>query len=199
MRRALAIIAGLFLLGCNTSYAQTSPVPGMGTTSPLGSTFSNAPSQPSGIPLGSNEISVGGLSPMISGTSCIGNTSGLATSGTATGMPMSGTGMGTTSTTFDGGGTSSSSAVSTCGTSSALSAAVTPITAGTTAVGSPTTAGVTTGSAARGVIPLGSTELGTPGESPTAAPPTLSVAPCGSTASAAGTMTTPGMSSPMGC
>jgi hypothetical protein len=187
MRRALAIIASLFLLGCNTSYAQLGPSPGMGTTSPLGSTFSNTPSQPSGIPLGSNELNIGGLSPMISGSSCMSTTTNT-------------TGLATSSTTFDGGGTMPSSAPSTCGTTtSALGAASTPITAGTTAVGSPTTAGATTGSAARGVVPLGSTELGTPGESPTVPPPSVSIAPCGNTASPAATMTTPGMSSPTGC
>jgi len=191
MRRALAIIVSLFLLGCNTSFAQMAPAPGMGTTSPLGSTFSNTSSQPSGIPLGSNELNIGGLSPITGGSSCAGaatNTTGLATTSA---------GMGTTSTTFDGGGTMSSSAVSTCDTSSsAANSAATPITAGTTAVGSPTTVGTTTGSAARGVIPLGSTELGTPGESPTIAPPTVSIAPCGNTAA---TMTAPGTTSPTGC
>jgi hypothetical protein len=118
----------LLLAHCDVAFAQVSAPPGMGATSPLGSSLSSQPSMPGGIPLGATELDSGGLS-------C---------SGTSTTVGSS--------SNFDGGGMASTATGCTSGASGSPGAA----TSGT---------GSTSGSA-RGAVPLGSTELGTPGESP---------------------------------
>jgi hypothetical protein len=143
----------LILAHCDVGFAQVSATPGMGATSPLGSSLSNQPSMPGGVPLGATELDSGGLSPTASATPCSGT---QTTAGS--------------SSNFDGGGTMSNPTIAngcTSGTSSSL--ATIPSGTGSTSTGS------TPGSAG-GAIPLGSTELGTAGESPAA--PTVSSTGC---------------------
>ncbi|MBO0757863.1 MAG: hypothetical protein J2P54_18615, partial [Bradyrhizobiaceae bacterium] len=82
----------LFILArCDVGFAQVGATPGMGATSPLGSSLSNEPSMPGGIPLGATELNSIGLSPGASATT--------PCSGTATTAGSS--------SNFDGGGTMS--------------------------------------------------------------------------------------------
>ncbi len=180
MRYVLATAALISIIGCAPSFAQMPPTPGMGATSPLGTMPSSPGSQPlgtmspipgtqaGGIPLGATEINPGGLSPM----PCAGAT----TPGAGSSM---GTGLAGSPATFDGGGLSGSSA---CVPTS-------PTTTGTAGQGagsiSPTPG--SSGSSTAGTIPLDSTELGIPGESPIVTVPVPTVTP---------TPTTPSMSSP---
>jgi hypothetical protein len=129
----------LLLAHCDVGFAQVSPTPGMGATSPLGSSPSSQPSMPGGIPLGATELDSAGLSPTGSTMPC---------SGTATTAGSS--------SNFDGGGIASTSTDCSSGASGSPGDA-------TSATGS-TLTGLTPGSA-QGAVPLGATELGTPGES----------------------------------
>ena len=157
----------LILARCDVGFAQMSATPGMGATSPLGSPLSNAPSMPGGIPLGATELNSGGLSPTNSSTPC---------SSTATTVGSS--------SNFDGGGTMSTARIAADCTSGASGSPG----AATSTTGS-TITGLTPGSA-RGAVPLGSTELGNPGESPAA--PILSNTPCPGISSMAGTLAASG-------
>ena len=62
--RALAAI--MWLAGATMAGAQTSPPPGMGATSPLGTLLAepSSNSNTSGIPLGATELSTPGISPL---------------------------------------------------------------------------------------------------------------------------------------
>lgn len=199
MRQALTIAGAalLFLVCCDAGFAQvsatpgmgvTSPLvsttPGMGVTSPLGSPMSNTPSQaggipPGGIPLGATELDSGGLSPTASTTPC--SSTAPASAGTVG-----------SNSTFDGGGTMSTPTISaSCGSPVGSTGAMTSATAG-----SPIT-GLTPGLPGPGV-PLGSTELGTPGESPaTPLPaPIVSGVPCTGISATIGMPGTSGTSVP---
>jgi hypothetical protein len=106
----LSVIAAVFpaLIICNAAMAQVDdsvmPTPTIGATSPLGMTIGSA-SSPTGIPLGSTEISSAGVSPAptgLAGTISIPTTSnGIACSTVAT-SPSE---MYGSSATYDGGGT----------------------------------------------------------------------------------------------
>lgn len=171
MWRALttAGAALLILVRCDVGFAQVNATPGMGATSPLGSSLSNAPSMPVGIPLGATELNSSGLSPTDSTTPCSSTASTVGSS-----------------SNFDGGGTMSTPTIATdCTTGGSGSPG-----AATPATGS-TITGLTPGSA-RGAVPLGSTELGTPGESPAAT--TVSSTPCPGISSMAGTSAASGAS-----
>jgi hypothetical protein len=153
MPRLPAIIAAL-LLTCGASQAQTSTgTSAMGATSPLGIPGSAGASGTSvtGIPLGATEIDPGGLSP--SSLNC--GMNGFSPLSTSTGSGMTGTTT-STSSTFDGGGstlsgcTSASTSVSSSGTASPLS---------TPGTGSSFTLN-------GGTVPLGSTEINSGGISP---------------------------------
>jgi hypothetical protein len=129
--------------------AQTTTTPGMGPTSPLSvpsSGDSSNSSNPGGIPLGSTEINTPGVSPLI--------------------MPCPNT---SSNSAFDGGGSSLSN---NCGSTSANNN-------GSGAASMSGAGGATsiTGSGVVGSgVPLGATDLGTPGESQTTTVP--SVTPC---------------------
>jgi hypothetical protein len=136
--RLPAITAIAWLIGSGACFAQLSPTPGMGTTSPLGTVPSGPAPQLGGVPLGATELNIPGISPAPCSTGGGGNQTGSS------------------STTFDGGGigTSSSSGQAGCGTEAS---------AGASASSTPGTSGAGNGGA--GTIPLDSTELATPGES----------------------------------
>jgi hypothetical protein len=141
LTRTPATAALIWLATSMVGFAQVSPTPGMGATSPLGMGSSGFNTQPNGIPLGATELNPGGLSP----SPCPGTTA-------------SGTGLAGPLLTFDGGGLTSNS--SACSSSTAGNSAGT---GGPLQVG-PTTSGPTAGNST--TIPLGSTDLATPGESP---------------------------------
>jgi hypothetical protein len=185
MRHLLPIVTATLLFVAAPAVSQvssTSPAPGMGMTSPLGGA---GPVGPVGIPLGSTELTPGGLSPgPLGATAGISNcgTNGTSVTGGIT-PGISGSGTTGASSTFDGGGNVGMSAP--C--SSTLS--------GSTVSGTqnPFVTGTTGGSALGvGTIPLGSTELASPGispivPSPGAAPGLTSASPCVGTS-----MTSPG-------
>ena len=172
MRYLVTLAAAACLIGCGPCFAQVAPTPGMGATSPLGTMDFNAASQPSGIPLGATELNTGGLSPTAGTNPCSGSTT-------------SATGLAGSMSTFDGGGAMPGSTSATSTTCSA--------TASGSAIGSTSMiTGSTPGSMSSGTIPLGSTELGTPGESPTTLLPVpgVSVSPCSSLSPPTGTLGT---------
>jgi hypothetical protein len=142
--------AALIWVGtCGVGFAQVRPMPGMGATSPVGTGTSGFNAQPNGIPLGATELNPGGLSPpSCAGTTAFGN--GLA-------GPLS---------TFEGGSFIANS--SACSSSTAGNSAGT---GGPPQVGS--TIGPTAGNST--TIPLGSTDLATPGESPVITNPAPSI------------------------
>src|SRR5580658_2317132 len=135
--------------------AQANPTPGMGATSPLGTTLSDpsSTSTSGGIPLGAIELNPTGLSPLQ--------------------MPCPNT---TANAAFDGGGSTASSA---CGSATTSASFGTSTPSGSTA----SIMGLTAGSTDNSGIPLGTTDLGTPGESQVIAVPNVPVTPCQSTTS----------------
>lgn len=150
--RSICILAAIVWIGSfNALSAQASSTPGMGATSPLGADAQTAAPM-SNIPMGAIELDPPGISPL------------------ATPCPT----MSSTSS-FDGGGVSESTA---CGSASTTS----PSGVGATNSGlsesdaSPAGAGVTANSSTG--LPLGATGLGTSGESQGAAIATTPVAPC---------------------
>jgi hypothetical protein len=176
MRRELIAVFLATLLGCNPVFAQVagigSPMPGMGVTSPFGMGSAAGPVGPTGVPLGATELATPGVSPAPPSTlgsgftvcsAVVGGPSTVATGvydggGLGTGTGMSPTAMGTTSAASAGtcNQASSSSSPSTLSSSSAPPSSSTLLGIGT--------------------IPMGSTELGNAGVSPTPCPlsgPTL--------------------------
>jgi hypothetical protein len=148
---SMAAMAALIWVGTSVvGFAQISPPPGMGATSPLGTGSSGFSTQPNGIPLGATELNPGGLSP----PSCAGTTA-------------SGNGLAGRMSTFDGGSLMANS--SACSSSTAGNSAST---GGVPQVGS-TAIGPTAGNGTS--IPLGSTNLATPGESPVITNPAPSI------------------------
>ena len=175
MMTRFAVATAAVLLGCGSAYAQaplnTSPLPPLGLTSPLG--IPNAPVGHTGVPLGATELATPGVSPTTSsaspmlGAPCVSSTPPSAAMGSSTtgtspnmGSPVTGasagTGgsvMGTSGTApFDGGGMAAS-APGGC----AASATASPPLASSMGPGS---------SVGMVGIPLGSTELGGGGLSP---------------------------------
>jgi hypothetical protein len=211
-------------------------MPAMGATSPLGSVG------PTGIPMGSVELSPGGLSPTtlgatggaacssiaMSNSQTTGSMSaasvGMSGSGSAgsmstVGVGISGAGIAGSMSTFDGGGMNAMVSGNLAATTSTMPGACNTTAAGALSSGTSTTPSITAGpSSSRVGVPLGSTELGDIGSSPSIAVPTpvapaqvpqlystggtsmgasgLS-APCGG-AGTAGAITT-GMASANGC
>jgi hypothetical protein len=184
--RALLAASAILLLGCSVSFAQfASPTPNsdpMGATSPLGIPGATSPVGPVGIPLGATALSPGGLSPApfdptASNSPCraggassgayatVGYGTGLASTFDAAGMntnpmgsgsPTSGPGFGTLgSSGFCGVGTSAGTA---SGTSSPFGGGIANPASGTG-------------------IPLGSSEIETPGISPIITSPVVSSLP----------------------
>jgi len=101
LQRAFIVLAVL-LLSCGVSFAQMAPLtptsPAMGATSPLGVLGATSSVGPVGIPLGSSELTPGGLSPApLDPTVSIDPCAGTGLSGTGTSGSAS---------TFDGAGMS---------------------------------------------------------------------------------------------
>jgi hypothetical protein len=164
-----ATAALVWLNTCAVGFAQVSPTPGMGVTSPLGTGSSGFNTQPNGIPLGATELNPGGLSPSPCG-----------------GMTASGNGVAGSLSTFDGGSLISNS--SAC-----------PSTAGNSAgIGGTPQAGATTGgpTAGNSTIPLGSTELGAAGESPVISNPAPTIPTPSTSAPNVAVMPAPSLPSP---
>jgi hypothetical protein len=185
MRRVLtaAMLAALF--GWNPVFAQVggmslSPEPSpLGMTSPLG-IGPGSPVAPTGIPLGATELASPGLSPAAPGTSPLGPTTGSMTpcSGIGGSMPQTSDGMGSLSAgTASGMGTSTagisgSTAVFDGGGIAGTASSGCPANGSNSLAGPAASASSPTGmgslsSAGRVGIPLGSTELGAGGLSPT--------------------------------
>jgi hypothetical protein len=174
MRHALIVATLLALLSSNSAFAQISGTDatsgsalGIGQTSPLGVMGSSPSVGPIGIPLGATEFQPGGISPLPSGTSLGANCS--TTDSAASGMSGS-------TSTFDGGGATGigmsgsapSSATCSMGLGSGSSSpSQTEASATSSGVSGPGQLGGRSG------IPMGATQLGSVGLSPT---PTLSPA-----------------------
>ena len=200
--RRLFIAAAAILLSCEAGLAQTTTIPGIGLTSPLGIPGSTASVSglPTGIPLGATEINPGGVGPAPIGpttptASCLGigssssgtmiGSAGLGTmaagamSGTMTGGAMSGTttagvsGTGGTTSSFDGGGMGSALTSGGCPLPSSS-----VVSSAGTASPMPGTIGTTRLDG--GVIPLGATETNSAGVSPLIGvpAPSTAVTPC---------------------
>lgn len=169
MRRACTLAAMIWISGAAAS-AQTSSTPSMGATSPLGTQASES----------SSSASVGNIP--------LGATE-LAQPGISPlTMPCP-----SSNTSFDGGGMSASTGCSTAGTnSSSATASASPSLSGADA-------GSMVGSTASSGVPLGATDLGTPGESQTIPVPSISVAPCTQTAGVSNSANSTGVVSPGGC
>jgi hypothetical protein len=167
MRRELLVASLGTLLACNPVFAQGagvgSPMPGMGVTSPLGMSSATGMVGPAGVPLGATELPTPGLSPAPPST--LG--SGFTVCSTVVGAPPA-----ATTALYDGGGlgtptgmspmamgTTSAASASTCNQASTSSSPGT-LSSSSTPPGSSTLLGI-------GAIPMGSTELGNPGVSPT--------------------------------
>ncbi|SDT50243.1 hypothetical protein SAMN05444158_6548 [Bradyrhizobium canariense] len=205
--KRLALIAAVLpaLVVCNVAMAQVggmaSPTPAIGATSPLGLETGSAVS-PTGIPLGSTEITSAGVSPApigVTGTITTPTTgSGTACSTLATSPSQ----MFGSTATFDGGGTAVGASapaaavdpgiLATSGTStspgmstssgmldtSGMSGMCGSGSSSIAASSSPTsTLPTTPGGGARTGLPLGSFEIGNLGVSSAAAVPTISVLP----------------------
>jgi len=180
MRRELIAASLATLLCCNPVFAQVagigSPMPGMGVTSPFGMGSAAGPVGPTGVPLGATELATPGLSPappstLGSGFTVCSTVVGAASTG-ATGL-YDGGGLGIatgTSPTAIGTamGTTSAASASTCNQASS-SSSPSALSSSSTPPSSSALLGI-------GTIPMGSTELGSAGVSPTPCPlsgPTL--------------------------
>ena len=185
MTRFMIATTAAVLLGCGSAFAQVggmniSPGPSpLGITSPLGMGPGTRGAL-GGIPLGATPLASPGVSPMTSGASPMGPTTGSVTmcSGIGGSMPQTSFGMGSSSVT----GTSSGTATSTAGMSGFDGGGMAGTASGTcAAIGSNSLAGPaasassptgmgSASSVSRLGIPPGSTELGAGGLSP---PPTV--------------------------
>jgi hypothetical protein len=168
-----AVLAAL--LGCNPVFAQVGGIgsltPGMGPTSPFGMSSATAGSVgPTGLPLGATELATPGLSPAPPSTLGSGFTICSAVVGAGS---NSATGI------FDGGGVSSGMSPAAMGETNSTSASACNQASGAGSAGtlqSTTSSPGATAPLGIGTIPLGSTELGSAGVSPTPCPltgPTL--------------------------
>jgi hypothetical protein len=177
MRRELIAAMLSALLGCNPVFAQVSGIgsttPGMGPTSPFGMSAAAAGSVgPAGLPLGATQLATPGLSPAPPSTLGTGLTicSAVVSAGSnsTTGLfdgGGAGISAGTSQTAMDGTNSASASA---CNQASGAGSAGT-LQSTTSSPGFRAPLGI-------GTIPMGSTELGSAGVSPTLCPltgPTL--------------------------
>jgi hypothetical protein len=170
MRRACTLAVMIWISGVCAAFAQASATPGMGATSPLGTTLSEPSSSASmgNIPLAATELAQPGTSPLI--------------------MQCQNTG---SNSSFDGGGMSASTGCSSASTSaSSGTASATPDSSGADA-------GSMVQSTANAGIPLGATGLGTPGESQNI--PVPNIAPCTQTQGAGNPTGSTGVISSGGC
>lgn len=179
MRRELIAAILTTLLGCDPVFAQVGGIgsptpltPGMGLTSPFGMSAATSGSVgPAGVPLGATELATPGVSPAPPGT--LG--SGFTICSSVVGAGSSATGL------FDGGGVSSDMSPMAPGETNSSSASACNQTSGAGSAGtlqSTTASPSTTAPLGIGTIPLGSTELGSVGLSPTPCPltgPTLPI------------------------
>jgi hypothetical protein len=144
MTRLAAIAATLMLFASQPSAAQTAGTSMQGAASSLGTMNPLAPIGGTGIPLGATELSVDGVSPLAgpSATSCAGGSHAIAG----------------TSNLFDGGGLANGCSAAQAG-NAAMSGAVmlSPGSISGASIGATPSAGSLRN------IPLGATELGTPG------------------------------------
>ena len=176
MRRELIAASLAILFGCNPVFAQVagigSPMPGMGVTSPFGMSSAAGPVGPTGVPLGATELATPGLSPAPPST--LG--SGFTVCSAVVGAPSTAaTGL------YDGGGLGTATAMSPTpmGTASAASASTCNQASGSSNPSTLSSSSTPPSSSAPlgiGTIPMGSTELGNAGVSPTPCPlsgPTL--------------------------
>jgi hypothetical protein len=174
MRRELIVASLATFLGCNPVFAQVagigSPMPGMGVTSPFGMSATAGSVGPAGLPLGATELATPGSSPAPPGTLGSGFTICSAVLGASS---NSATGL------FDGGGVSSGMSPAATGETNSTSASACNQASGAGSAGtlqSTTSSPGATAPLGIGTIPLGSTELGSAGVSPTPCPltgPTL--------------------------
>jgi hypothetical protein len=177
VRRELIAATLATLLSCNPVFAQVggigSAAPGMGTTSPFGmSAAASGSVGPAGVPLGATELATPGLSPAPPST---------LGSGFTVCSAVVGAGSNSATGTFDGGGvgTSAGMAQTAMGETNSGSASACNQASGAGSAGtlqSTTSSPGATAPLGIGTIPLGSTELGNAGVSPTPCPltgPTL--------------------------
>jgi hypothetical protein len=174
VRHELIAAIAATLLGCNPVFAQVggmgSPMPGMGLTSPFGMSSAAGSVGSAGLPLGATEVATPGLSPAPPSTFGSGLTICSAVVGAGS---NSATGL------FDGGGTSAGTPPMAMGEMNSASAGACNQASGAGSAGtlqSTTSSPGATAPLGIGTIPLGSTELGSAGVSPTPCPltgPTL--------------------------
>jgi hypothetical protein len=179
VRRELIAAILTTLLGCNPVFAQvggvgsaTPPTPGMGLTSPFGMSSAAAGGAvgPTGLPLGATELATPGLSPAPPGT---------LGSGLTICSAVVGAGSGSATGVFDGGGVSSDMSPAATGETNSASAGACNQASGAGSAGTLQSTTAPPGATAPlgiGTIPMGSTELGNAGLSPTPCPltgPTL--------------------------
>lgn len=168
MTRLLMAAMVVALLGCGPAAAQVGGIgtpPGaspLGMTSPLG--IGPAPAvAPTGIPLGATELASPGVSPMTSGISPLGPTTGSTCSSLgssmSSGIATSPAGTSGSTNIFDGGGTAGTASGTCAGISSSALSGPAASASSPTGMGSVSSVG-------RAGIPLGSTELGVGGLSP---------------------------------
>jgi hypothetical protein len=174
MTRYLFAIATAIFVGSSCAYAQVggmgTPAPGMGVTSPLGmSTFGTA-AAPTGTPLGAAPLATPGVSSgssnrVASATACSSAGIASAMAGATALFDNSGVGI-MTGATLPG---SAAPVTTTCGPASAAPGAAASQSSTSSQLGVPT-------------IPMGSTELSSPGLSPAPCPATgdTSATPSGS-------------------
>lgn len=154
MRHPFLLAAIAWWIGIVAAQAQTNVTPGMGPTSPLGvptadsSSLNSNSSNLGGIPLGATGINTPGVSPLI--------------------MPCPNA---SSNAAFDGGGSALSN---NCGSGSATNNG--SGVASTSSAGDLNSGSAGSGSGNPSSIPLGATNLATPGESQTTAVP--GVSPC---------------------
>jgi hypothetical protein len=119
MQRACTLAAVIWIGLVHSAAAQTTLQPGMGTTSPLGTTLSEPAPAMGNIPLGATELNQAGISPLM--TPCPSTDA---------------------NTSFDGGGISTSTACSSASTGNAIGTASTAADINSTAVGSASPSGI---------------------------------------------------------
>jgi hypothetical protein len=186
MRRELIAASLATLFGCNPVFAQVagigSPMPGMGVTSPFGMSSAVGSVGPTGVPLGATELATPGLSPAPPSTLGSGftvcSTVVVAPTNAAT-EPYDGGGLGTaTGMSPTAMGTTSAASASTC---NQVTSSSTPGT-----LSSSSTLPSTSALLGIGTIPMGSTELGNAGVSPTPCPLSGPTLPTGGSINAQG-------------
>jgi hypothetical protein len=183
VRRELITAILATLLGCNPVFAQVAgignPTPGMGLTSPYGMS-SAGPVGAAGLPLGATELATPGLSPAPPSTFGSGLTICSAVLGASS---NSATGL------FDSGGTSAGTSPMAMGETNSASASACNQASGAGSAGTLQSTTSSPGAMAPlgiGTIPLGSTELGNAGVSPTPCPLTGPTLPTDGSVTAAG-------------